>query len=93
MLLEKLNKLRQTLSFRLTIGYAGIFTLSSLLVLSGIYYRVYSITMNRTDQELIEEADELSDIFSKEGIDRLKAEIVSEAESEGEDKVFYRLIS
>ena len=92
MLLEKLNKIRQTLSFRLTIGYAGIFTLSTLLVLSVIYYRAYSITMELTDKELREEVDELSALITEKGIKQFSIKIAAELEEEGEDSIFYRLI-
>ena len=61
MFLKKLLNLKGTLSFRLTLWYTGIFTLSSLLVLSIFYHRISSITMERTDQELLEEIREMDE--------------------------------
>ena len=93
MFLKRILNLRDTLSFRLTIWYAGIFTLSSLLSLSVFYYRISTITMERTDNELLEEIDEFSMQMAEGGLDQVKNEIVVEVESEGEDKIFFRLLS
>ena len=78
MFLEKLLKFRKTLSFRLTIWYAGIFTLSSFLAFSVFYFRIHSVTMARVDEELTEEAEELSDALSEDGIAQVKVEIAEE---------------
>jgi len=92
MFLKQLHNLRNTLSFRLTLWYALIFTLTSLLALSIFYHRISEITMENTDEELIEEFTEFS-AFGKEGsVDQVAAEIVREFASEGVD-VFYRLIT
>jgi len=92
MFLKKLLNLKGTLSFRLTLWYTGIFTLSSLLVLSIFYYRISSITMERTDAELLEEMEEFSTLRSEEGIDKVKTEMILELESEDEE-IFYRILS
>ena len=92
MLLKRLLKLKGTLSFRLTLWYTAIFTLSSLVVLSIFYYRISSITMERTDQELLEEMDEFIELRSEGGIDHVKAEMALDVETENEE-IFYRLIS
>jgi hypothetical protein len=92
MLLKRLLNLKGTLSFRLTLWYTAIFTLSSLLALSIFYYRISSVTMERTDQELLEEMEELDTLVSEEGIDYVKAQMASEVETENED-IFYRLLS
>jgi signal transduction histidine kinase len=93
MFLEKRLKFRKTLSFRLTIWYAAIFTLSSFLAFSVFYYRIYSITMATLDEELIEEVEELSIVLSEDGIAQVKAEIAEEAEEEDEEDMFFRVIS
>jgi len=92
MFLKKLLNLKGTLSFRLTLWYTGIFTLSSLLALSIFYYRISSITMERTDAELLEEMEEFSTLRSEEGIDKVKTEMILEVESEDKE-IFYRLLS
>lgn len=92
MFLKKLLSLKDTLSFRLTLWYTVIFIISSLLALSIFYYRISSITMERTDAELFEEMEEFSELRSEEDLEHVKAEMVSEVESEDED-IFYRLLS
>ena len=92
MFLKRFLNLKGTLSFRLTLWYTGIFTLSSLLALSIFYYRISSITMERTEQELLEEMEDFSTLMSEEGLDQVKVEMDLEVESEDED-IFYRLLS
>ncbi len=53
------------LSFRLTVWYALIFTTTSLLALSIFYYRISTVTMNNTDDELLEELNEFVLIMSE----------------------------
>lgn len=93
MSLGKLIKFRKTLSFRLTIWYAGIFTLSSFIAFSVFYSRIYSITMARADEELIEETEEISAALNEGGIGAVRAEIAEEAEEEDENNIFFRVIS
>lgn len=93
MFLEKILRLRKTLSFRLTLWYAGIFTLSSFLAFSVFYHRIYSITMARLDDELVEEIEELTAALSDGGISEVRSEISGEAEEEDENEFFIRIIS
>ncbi|MBW1851704.1 MAG: hypothetical protein JRJ15_09780, partial [Deltaproteobacteria bacterium] len=93
MFLGRILKPRKTLSFRLTIWYAGIFTISSFLAFSVFYYRIYSITMARLDDELIEEIEELSVALSEGGVPQVRAEIDEEAEEEDENNFFIRVVS
>lgn len=92
MSLKKLLNLRNTLSFRLTLWYALIFTMTSLLALSIFYYRISLITMENTDEELVEEFEEFYVLMQEGGVDQVTVEIVLESESEG-DNVFYRLVT
>ena len=92
MFLKRLLNLKGTLSFRLTLWYTLIFIFSSLLALSIFYYRISSITMERTDAELLEEMEEFSTLRSEEGLEQVKAEMALEVESEDEE-IFYRILS
>ena len=92
MFLKKLLNLKGTLSFRLTLWYTVIFIFSSLLALSIFYYRISTITMERTEAELLEEMEEFTELRSEEDLEGVKAEMASEIESEDED-IFYRLLS
>jgi heavy metal sensor kinase len=92
MLFNQANKHRNSLSFRLTVWYALIFTLTSLLALSIFYYHISRITMENTDGELLEELEEFYSLMQEGGVDQVTLEIVLESESEGQD-VFYRLMT
>ena len=92
MLFNQANKHKNSLSFRLTVWYALIFTLTSLLALSIFYYHISKITLENTDNELLEELEEFYALMGEGGVDQVTLEIVLESESEGQD-VFYRLMT
>jgi heavy metal sensor kinase len=93
MFFEKILKLRHTLAFRLTLWYAGIFTLSSLAAFSSFYFSISSITQQRTDQELSNELSEFSFLLASKGMDAVKANIDLEAQSNGVEKMFFRVVT
>ncbi len=90
---NKMSRLKDSLSVRLTFWYAGIFVLSTLLILFIFYHRVASVAMERTNQELVEELSEFADMFADAGMDRVIQEMRREAVSEDQNKIFFRLIS
>jgi len=93
MCLRKIRSMKDSLSVRLTLWYALIFALSSLLILVIFYQRVAYIAMEGVDQELLEEISEFTDMFSDTDFEHVKREMVREAVSEKTEKVFFRLIS
>jgi signal transduction histidine kinase len=93
MSLKKILDLKNTLLFRLTFLYAGIFTLSTLIAFLVFYFKIHSVAMEDLSQELIEEAHKYSELMSEEGIAAIKARIAEEAESEDPDEEFYRLLT
>ena len=56
MFLKKIHNLRKSLIFRLTILYAVAFTVLSAIGFLIFYYRIYAVTMESLDLELLEEA-------------------------------------
>ena len=93
MLFDKLRRIRRTLAFRLTVWYAGIFTVSSLLAFFFFYLQIVSIVRERTDEELLEELEEFSIRLASRGVEDLKQVLVQEAKDEGEKKIFFRLLN
>ena len=93
MFLRKLIRLPKTLAFRLTLWYAGAFTVSSIIAFIVIYLLTTSIIQGRTDQELLEEVEEFSSLLELKGINEVKTQIDLETESDGVDKIFFRIIS
>ena len=93
MLLDRLLRLRRTLAFRLTVWYAAIFTVSSLLAFFFFYLQVASILRERTDEDLLDDIKEFSALLTAKGIEEVKQTMILEAKTDGEKDVFYRLLS
>jgi signal transduction histidine kinase len=93
MFLKKILNLKSSLLFRLTILYAITFTILSSIGFMIFYYRIYSVTMDRMDFELLDEIKEYSTEMTETGLEGVKSEIAEEAESEDPDEEFYRLIN
>ncbi len=91
--LKKIRNLKNTLAFRLTFLYAGIFFLSALLIFSFCYYKIYTVTMDNLDEELIDEIEKYSSIMSEDGIEGVKEEIFEEGEEEDPEEEFYSLLT
>lgn len=93
MYLKRLIRLRHTLAFRLTIWYAGIFTISSFAAFLLFYLLITADIRERRDQDLLNEITEFSSLLSLKGMDILKTQIAIDAESEGADRVFFRVLA
>jgi heavy metal sensor kinase len=93
MFLRKLLNFCRTLVFRLTLWYAGIFTLSSLLAFFAFYLHITSIISQRTNEELLETVQEFSALLASQGIDEVKRTLIFEAKDDGEENVLYRLLT
>ncbi|MGD1075806.1 MAG: ATP-binding protein [Thermodesulfovibrionales bacterium] len=92
MRLRKLLRLRNTLAFRLTLWYAGIFTVSSCIAFFLFYTLITTVIGDRTDQDLQSQVSRLSTLFAEEGIDAVENGVVIEAQAAGVKKVFFRLL-
>ena len=93
MFLKKINSIRHTLAFRLTLWYAGIFMLTSCVAFLFFYFLITSVIRDRTDQDLLGEARTLSSILKVQGMKAVRRQIIFEAQAAGEKKIFFRLLS
>jgi heavy metal sensor kinase len=93
MFLKKINSIRHTLAFRLTLWYAGIFMMTSCVAFFFFYFLITSVIRDRTDQDLLGEARTLSSIINLQGIEAVKRQIIFKAQAAGEKKIFFRLLS
>jgi len=93
MSLKKRINLRNTLAFRLTLWYAGIFAVSSCVAFLLFYTLITSFIQERTDQELLSQVSRFSTLGAAEGIESVKSAAVIEAQAAGVKKVFFRLLS
>jgi len=93
MSLRKPINFLNTLAFRLTLWYAGIFTLSSCVAFLLFYMLITSFMRDQTDQELLGQVNRFSTLLAAEGIDAVKSVALVEAQAAGEKKVFFRFLS
>jgi heavy metal sensor kinase len=93
MFFERILKTRSTLAFRLTLWYAGIFTVISFLAFFLLYFSIKSIIHDRTDRELAIEIAEFASLFATNDRDALINNINIEAEANGVEQMFLRLVT
>jgi heavy metal sensor kinase len=93
MSLKKLISLRNTLAFRLTLWYAGIFSVSSCVAFLLFSTLVTSFLRERTDQELLSQVERFSTLLASEGMETVINSAVIEAQAAGVKKVFFRFLS
>jgi len=93
MSLRKRISLRNTLSFRLTLWYAGIFALSSCVAFLLFYALITSFIRQQTDQDLLAQVNRFSTLLASEEIEGVKSAAIIEAQGAGVKKVFIRLLS
>jgi len=89
----KILRLTPTLAFRLTLWYAGIFALCSGVAFLLFYALITSFLHERTDQELLAQAQRFSALLAGEGVDAVNNSAVIEAQAAGVKKVFFRFLN
>ena len=93
MSLKKPVNFLNTLAFRLTVWYAGIFTFSSFIAFLLFYMLITSFMRDQTDQELLGQVNRFSTLLAAEGVETVKSVALVEAQAAGEKKVFFRFLS
>ncbi len=88
-----LRSLRHTLALRLTVWYAGIFAVSSIVAFAFVYAVIVSLVQQRTDEELEDDVEEFAVFMQEGGLDRVKSEMDAEAAGEEASQSFIRLWS
>jgi heavy metal sensor kinase len=84
---------RNTLAFRLTLWYAGIFAVSSCIAFLLFYTLITSVIQDRSDEELLSQANRFAALYTTEGLDEVAKTAVLEAQAAGVRQVFFRLLS
>ena len=85
-------KFIHTLAFRLTLWYAGIFSISAGVAFLFFYYLLNSVLLNGVDQDLLSRSKELTSLFNVNGIGAVNRVVSVEAQAAGEKKIFVRLL-
>lgn len=93
MSLRKITELKHSLLFSLTILYAVTFTVLAAIGFSVFYYRIYSVTIERIDEELFEETRKYAVLMAEAGFEAVRSRILEEAKTEDPEEEFYRVIN
>jgi len=92
MSLRKPHSFWNTLAFRLTLWYAGIFTVSSCIAFLLFYMLITSVIREKTDQELLSQVGQFSTVLEARGLEAVENFAFLEAQAAGVKKVFFRLL-
>ncbi len=88
---KKIPKLGGTLALRLTIWYAAIFAVSSVLAFAFVYVLTATFVAQRTDEDMQQDLDEFAILFQQEGIERVRKEMALDTQGTDAEKGFFRL--
>ncbi|MBW1980546.1 MAG: HAMP domain-containing protein [Deltaproteobacteria bacterium] len=83
----------RSLAFRLTLWYAGIFTISTVAAFLAFYLLLSSVMEKNRDLDLASDLEEYSSMLATDGFAKVESELLRDAQSDGVGKVFYRLLS
>ena len=89
---KPLLSLGDTLAFRLTLWYAGVFLVSAAVAFAFFYYLVTSTLRARTDQDLLAEVRAFSSVMTLQGVEAVKRQALLESHAAGEKKIFFQLL-
>ena len=89
---DRIHALGRTLAFRLTLWYAGIFTLSACLAFLVFYLMITSLFQERADRDLLKQVGVFKAMFNTEGFEAVERLAEREVQASGERKVFFRLL-
>ena len=93
MSLKRVNRLGRTFSFRLNLWYASIFTVSTAILFSLLYF-LLSGAIVRKDREVIEaRLKEYAAIYQSGGVAGLQAWIYRDQEARNQKSFFVRLVT
>jgi heavy metal sensor kinase len=93
MSLKRLNRLRRSLAFRLTLWYAGIFSVSSFLAFFFFYFLMIDILRSQVDDELRRQLRSFAGIMQVDGLEGVRRAALLETQAGGESARLIRLLS
>ncbi len=83
----------RTVAFRLTFGYALLFSILSIAAFGWAYFALRSAFDHQLDQNLTSDIVEFKTLYREKGIAALRKEFLRESESDGKKRVFMELLS
>jgi heavy metal sensor kinase len=87
------HSLFNTLTFRLTLSYAGLFVLSSLIIVVVIYFTLKSNMRERVDRMLRVEAEEVIALYDTHGLEGVRLDFAPDNKTEEAGDVFDRVLA
>ena len=93
MFLKQLNKLRRSLAFRLTLWYAGIFSISTFLAFFFFYFLMIDALGRQVDEDLTRQLRAFSGIMQVDGLEGVRRIALQETQAGGENARLIRLLS
>ena len=91
--IEALAKAGRMLALRLTLWYAAIFALSSIVAFALAYGLVATFVAQRTDDELSEDLRDLAVLFEQQGLEGVVREIALDTQGNDAERVYFRVWS
>src|SRR5512141_2700352 len=88
----KILSLPNTLAFRLTLWYAGVFTISAGIAFLLFFALINAELQERIDQDLRAQAARFSALLASEGVEAVGQSAIIDAQATGVKKVFFRLL-
>ncbi|MCD4718449.1 MAG: GHKL domain-containing protein [Desulfobacula sp.] len=85
-------KIFNTIAFRLTLWFTGIFTICSGVTFILFYFLAVQTIQTQTDQQLLDNASKFSTIIRRNGLVGARELAVVEAQAAGEKVIFFRLV-
>jgi len=85
-------KLFNTIAFKLTLWFTGIFTICSGFAFVLFYFLVIQTIQVQVDQELMDNASKFSAVIHRNGLNGARELAVVEAQVAGEKVMFFRLL-
>jgi len=85
-------KIFNTIAFRLTIWFTGIFTVCSGVTFILFYFLAIQTIQTQIDQQLLDNASKFSTIIRRNGLMGARELAVVEAQAAGEKVIFFKLV-
>lgn len=92
MFLERLSRVRKTITFRLILWYSAFFILSTSFLFLLAYFLLSSSVRRKDREETHQKLSEYAAQYQAGGIEALKNEVGLEGRSAREDPLFVRLV-
>lgn len=81
-----------TIAFRLTFWFTGIFSVCSAVAFIFFYYLTVLTIQEQIDQELLDNASKFTTVIRRAGLSGARELAVIEAQAAGEKQIFFRLL-